>query len=96
MHEHLVANNLEFAILTDTWLMYNLDDTVWCVTSLLQNCGFQLLTSSHKNRRGGGLAIIYKDGLEVDHIQEGELSSFHFAIWKVKSGNQCVFAIDVN
>ena len=85
VHEHLVANNLEFAILTETWLTDNLDDTVWCVTSPLQNCQFKLLTSNHNSRRGGGLAIVYKDGLEVDLIQEGELPSFHFAIWKIKS-----------
>ena len=63
VHEHLVANNLEFAILAETWLMDNLDDIVWCVTSPLQNCGFKLLTSNHNSRRGDGLAIVYRDGL---------------------------------
>ena len=82
VHEHLVANNLECAILTETWLMDNLDNTMWCVTSPLQNCGFKLLTSNCNNWRGSGLAIVYKDGLEVDLIQEGEIPSFHFAIWK--------------
>ena len=95
VHEYLVAKNLEFAILTETWLMDNLDDTVLCVTSLLQNCGFKLLTSNHNNKRGGGLAIVYKNGLEVYLIQEGELPSFHFAIWKIKSRNQCIFAISI-
>ena len=66
VHEHLVANNLKFAILTETWLMDNLDNTVWCVTSPLHNCGFKLLTSNCNSRRDGGLAIVYKDGLEVD------------------------------
>ena len=85
VHEHLVANNLEFAILTETWLTDNLDAIVWCLTSLLQNSGFNLLTSNHNSRRGGGLAIVYKDGLEVDLIQKGELPSFDFAGWKIKS-----------
>ena len=95
VYEHLVANNLEFAIITETCLTDNLDDTVWCVTSLLQNCRFKLLTLNHKGRRGCGLAIVYKDGLEVDLSQEDELPSFHFAIWKIKFGNQCVFAISI-
>ena len=95
VHEHLVANNLEFAILTETWLNDNLDNTVGCVTSPLQNCGFKLHPSNCNSRRGGGLAIVYKDGLEVDLTQEGELPSFHFAIWKIKSGNQYVFAISI-
>ena len=38
---------------------------------------------------------MYKDGLEMDLIQEGELPSFHFAIWKIKSENQRVFAISI-
>ena len=95
VHEHPVANNLEFAILTENWLTGNLDVTVWCVASLLQNCGFKLLTSNCNSRRNGGLSIVFKDGFEVHLIQEGELLSFHFAIWKVTSANQCVFAISI-
>ena len=94
IHEHLVANNLEFAILTETWLMDNLDDTVWHVTSPLQNCGFKLLTSNHNSRRGGGLAVVYKDGLSGSY-PGGELLSFHFVIWKIKSMNQWFFAISI-
>ena len=86
VHEHLVANNFDFAIFTETWLTDNLDDTVWCVTSPLQNCGFKILTSNCYSRRGGGLAIVYKEGLGMDLVQEGELPSFQFAIWRIKSG----------
>ena len=75
--------------------MDNLEDTVCFVTSLLQNCGFKRLASNCNSRRGGGLAIVYQGGLKVDPIQEGELPSFYFAIWKIKAGNQCVFAISI-
>ena len=44
--KHLVTNNIDFGIFTETWLMDNLDDIVWCVTSPFQNCGFQILTSN--------------------------------------------------
>ena len=50
VHEHLVSNNIDFGIFTETWLSENSDDTVWCVTSLLQNCGFKILTSNQKSR----------------------------------------------
>ena len=80
VHEHLVSNNIDFGIFTKTWLSENLDNIVWCVTSPLQNCGFKILTSNQKSRRGGGLAIVYKEGLEVVLVQESELPSFQFAI----------------
>ena len=35
------------------------------------------------------------EGLEVDLIQEGQLPSFQFAIWRIESGNQCVFAVSI-
>ena len=89
VHEHLVSNNIDFGIFTETLLSENLDDIVWCITSPLQNCGFQILTSNQKSRRGGGLAVVYREGPEVDLVQEGELPSFQFAIWSIKSGNQC-------
>ena len=44
VHEHLVSNDIDFGIFTETWLMDSLDDIVWCVTSPLQNCGFKILT----------------------------------------------------
>ena len=43
VHEHLVSNNIDCRIFTETWLMDNLDDIVWCVTFPLQNCGFKSL-----------------------------------------------------
>ena len=95
IHEHLVSNNIDFGIFTETWLSENSDDIVWCVTSPLQNLGFRLLTSNWKSRRGGSLAIIYREGLEVDLVQEGEQPSFQFAIWRIESGNQCVFAVSI-
>ena len=62
VHEHLVSNSIDFGILTETWLTDSLDDLVWCVTSPLQNCRFKILTSNRNSRRGGSLAIVYKDG----------------------------------
>ena len=95
VHEHLVSNNIDFGIFTETWLMDNLDDIAWYVTSPLQNCGFKIFTSNWNSRRGSSLAIVYKEGLQVDLVQEDELPSFQFAIWKIKSGNQCVFAVSI-
>ena len=60
IHKHLVSNNIDFGIFTETWLSENSDDIEWCVTSPLQNLGFRILTSNQKSRRGGGLAIVYK------------------------------------
>ena len=91
VHEHLVSNNIDFG----TWFLENSDDIVWCVTSPLQNCGFKILKSNWKSRRGGSVAIVYREGLDVDLVQEGELPSFQFAIWRIESGNQCVFAVSI-
>ena len=46
IHKHLVSNNIDFGIFTETWLSENSDDIVWCVTSPLQNLGFRILTSN--------------------------------------------------
>ena len=95
IHEHLVSNNIDFGIFTETYLSENSDDIVWCVTSPLQNMGFRILTSNQESRRGADLAIVYRLGLEVDLVQEGELPSFQFAIWRIEPGNQCVFAVSI-
>ena len=68
IHKHLVSNNTDFGIFTETSLLENSDDIVWCVTSPLQNLGCRILTSNQKSRRGGSLAIVYREGLEVDLV----------------------------
>ena len=39
--------------------------------------------------------MVYKEGLGMDLAQEDELPSSQFAIWRIKSGNQCVFAASI-
>ena len=41
IQKHLVSNNIDFGIFTETWFSENSDDIVWCVTSPLQNLGIQ-------------------------------------------------------
>ena len=41
------------------------------------------------------MATVHREGLEVNLVQEGELPYFQFAMWMIKSGNQCIFPVSI-
>ena len=73
----LVNNNLDLCILTETWIRE--DDTI-TPTRLCPN-GYKSYSISRKDRVGGGIAVVYKSGLNISITSSGtfktmELSSF--------------------
>ena len=60
----LVEEDIDLCVLTETWL--NRNDIPWIDGSDLNNDGYTMDNSLRNNgKRGGGLAIIYKDSLEI-------------------------------
>ena len=72
LSEYLHGTKADICIITETWLKPCDDDTVWCNRSELNTHCYRVRSSPHLHqRRGGGLAIIYKSYLQVNLIEEG-------------------------
>ena len=82
--EHLNNNNIDIAVVTETWLNEDIDKA-WVQTSELNRNGFNLDISNQIGRRGGGLAIITRSYLKTRKIMEGNQKSFQYAVWKVET-----------
>ena len=82
--EHLNNNNIDIAVITETWLN---DDTdkAWVLASKLNRNGFHLDTSNQIGKRGGGPAPISRSFLKTRKIMEGNQKTFQHAIWKVET-----------
>ena len=64
--EYLISNNIDACILTETWLTNSDYDKIWLECSEIRQNGYKTNNINRKDRKGGGLAIIYKNLLKVN------------------------------
>ena len=56
--DYIIENRIEACIVTETWLSDG--DDIWISTSDFTKHNYNIAVSNRQNRRGGGLALIYK------------------------------------
>ena len=83
IYDYIVDSKLDLCAMTETWLYLN-DDVVRnevCPTD------YKLLDHPRTGpRRGGGAALLYRDSLfQVKKLDGGELNSFEFSEYSVRS-----------
>ena len=78
--DHLVNVKLNLCLITETWLS-NSDD-VWIATSDIVCNGYKLSNINRNHRKGGGLALAYKNNLDVRLSLHGQSRSFQYAVWE--------------
>ena len=93
LKEYIISSNIDLCILTETWLQSTLIDDSWVACSALNNEGLRMLTSHRSNRRGGGIAIVFKPNFSVSILKEENLISFQYAIWRVQLKNKICIVI---
>ena len=58
--EYLISSNIDACILTETWLTNSDNDKIWLECSEVGQKGYKISSINRKDRKRGGLAIIYK------------------------------------
>ena len=64
--EYLISNNIDACVLMETWLTNSDNDKIWLECSEIRQNGYKISNINRKDRKGGGLAIIYKNHLKVN------------------------------
>ncbi len=78
LRDELDSINAEFSAITETWLDEH--DSAWVDCCQLNRDGYKILTSNHQTRRGGGLALVYKDSNTANVQSAGVKNSFEYMI----------------
>ena len=89
---HLNNNNIDIAVITETWLNEDTENA-WVLTSELNTNEFQLDTSNQIGKRGGGLALISRSYLKTRKIMEGNPKTCQHAIWKFETHGNSVTCV---
>ena len=77
IRDYVCDSKADLYTITETWL--NTDDAA--VRAELFPEGFQLIDHPRVNRSGGGIALLYRDSLQLIVVAAGEKDSFEFAEW---------------
>ena len=92
----LIRENLDFLVITETWLKDNVECQSW-----LNAQGLHDLSYKHDNiprqgrKRGGGLLLLYKKSLSMIRLESLKLSSCESAIWKLSTNNYSFTCIGI-
>ena len=96
LQDYLLDSNLDVFLATETWLKDDDKDKAWLLESGVNKGEFKCLTSNRSGtKKGGGLALIYKleSGIKCKMMDNGERSSFQFAVWKLDIKNNVLTAV---
>ena len=69
--EIMELENIDFTMLTETWLKNTDEDMAWVSTSDLNNNNLRLDTVNKNNKQGGGIALLHKKEYNTTKLETG-------------------------
>ena len=86
--ELISDHNLDFAVVTESWLTNNQSDNIWLESRCLNKDHLRMFTNNRVGWKGGGIALIYEKEYSVKIVKNGTKSSFQYSIWSVNTTNK--------
>ncbi|XP_060590708.1 uncharacterized protein LOC132745754 [Ruditapes philippinarum] len=79
--QHIYEEQIDFCVITETWLQPEGDDKT---RGELKQDGYNLDDVPRSERKGGGLALLYRDNLKCSRLSNDQFQSFECAEWEIK------------
>ena len=81
--------NIDFTMLTETWLKNTDEDMAWVSTSDLNNDNLRLDTVNRNNKQGGGIALLHKKEYNTTKLETGlQLDMIEHGVWSTTVKNK--------
>ena len=87
VNDLMVEHDIDLFMFTESWLK---NEDVFEIGELTNNGIYQFINSPRTNRPGGGVACLFKTGLNVCKIQSDPYKTFEHMILKLKTYNKSV------
>lgn len=89
--QYLREGSFDFGVLTETW--FTDEKSYEYMTSDLNSNGYRLNVQNRKNKRGGGVALVIKEGARFKRMKAGVFGQFEYVIWKIITKGTTINAI---
>ena len=87
--QEIETNNLGLTVITETWINDTQEDMAWLHQSDLIQSEYTFYTHNRPSS-GVGIALLYKDHMEVKKIEAQHLHIIKYAIWQVSLKNKTI------
>ena len=57
---HMQLNNIDMCLVMEKWTQHSNEPEYQYINANLDTAGYKILIQSRENRKGGGIAVIYK------------------------------------
>ena len=92
----LVRENLDFLVITESWLKENVESWSWLNAQALHDLNYKHDSVPRPGKkRGGGLLLLYKNFFSLTKLDSLKLSSCESAMWKFNTNNYSFTCIGV-
>lgn len=82
----MTEENIDICVMTETWLTKS--DETWIKSTELNKDGFSMKNSFRNDgRKGGGLALVYRDMYKIQLVEEKYARTYHSVKWKLTMKN---------
>ena len=81
--QHILDNNIDLVVLTETWLKETDRDRLWLQACSFNKDNYSIAAVNRCERPGGGIALVYSRAVQVKMEKSGQKRSFEYVIWKV-------------
>ena len=87
--KYIDSAEIDFTIITETWLQDNEIDKGWVSTTSLNNSNYKISTENHKTGKGGGIALVMRKEYYVKMLDKSTIyDSFEHVIWSTRIRNR--------
>ena len=87
--ETIKLENLDFIMLTETWLKNTDEDKAWINTSDLNNNNLRIDTVSRTMRQGGGIALLHRKEYNTTRLETSlQLDTIEHRVWSMTIRNK--------
>ena len=73
---HMQLNNPDICFITETWTQYGNEPEYQYIRANLDTARYNIIILSRENRKGGGIAVIYRPHLHIKKLSFNEHTSF--------------------
>ena len=93
--QELTNNNINAALITETWTKDTQEDLAWLNQSELHQGSCEISTHNRLGKRGGGIALIFVRKNNIKLPKNGSTPTIEYAIWRYTIRNKPIHIIRI-
>ena len=89
------SGNIDWLLITETWIKSNHEDKIWAECSDLNTHGLKFFNFPRLDRTGGGIGLMVKEAIKVEVLDHGEKDTFEYCVVKLNINRKALVVVGI-